>query len=325
MFRHFKLLTYILMITSCGTFVGNPKKPSDGSTPPKQMIAFPKLELDLPSNMTAADLHLTEDSSNRLLNSAAKRMDRQVRYNNNVLRRLESDAVTESGDFSGKGPDGLTSGRIEVDETATFKYRALICYNNERTLQISWNDASTKIEVVRSFAKDLLGENNGSNFMSHFTIDRTDPLKQKFRLFTNGQPWDKPLGVTDGDLLAEAMSMERAESGSHSLRLVADWYATAPADNVYQGDVYVSGVAYSTGSGEYVAYRKFSLLACPTNTLFNEANFSSPGWCIGQGIRGVGFYTDAEIAAAWTRVSNIGIEPKSSLTSINFDDTLSCP
>jgi hypothetical protein len=152
-------LTIIIALTSCGTYVGNPKKNDDNSGTKK--FAPPELEYAPPSAIATYDdsLDLNLASSNDSdFSLATNQSPEQLRLNFSILSHLKvikkSNKLVrrivhlEKINSEGKTSKMINSGALTVDYKVInedgFNSAMHVCFSRENLLYMRWNDSGKR-------------------------------------------------------------------------------------------------------------------------------------------------------------------------------------
>ena len=342
--NNLKILFLALVASGCGTVVGNPKKPKDD--PPASSIAFklPKINLELPDGLVGDDasLQLTADSTTddgddgdrSVLKSWAKRFARMTHQVDAVSARVNN-IIEKAGDravdgvlvFKKRGADHLTSGRLATLPTGgEYAYEAVLCHAGKVFSHLKWSANAERVELTRDFAANTDPADDNFALVTQIKMDRSAGIAIDFA--SQGVFPDTDVTVVDGPLLTEAAHVEQDANGDLKIRTVADNSEEAPADGVYDADRYLVGQVV-TGSTEFAGYYKGNVKACKAGFDENASDIwqavsPNPRFCIGRPPGAKKFASRAQRLETLNRLKPFGIESKSLLRAVAFEDGLSC-
>lgn len=180
-------LTIFMSLTSCGTYVGNPKKNDDNSGTKK--FTPPELEYAPPSSIAtyddSLDLNLTSsgDSGFSLANVQSPEQLRLnysilshlkvIKKSNKLIRRIVN---LEKINSEGKTSKMINSGALTVDYKVInadgFNSSMHVCFNRENLLYMRWND-SGKRETFYSAFVPVFSKTNQESILSKITSEVT--------------------------------------------------------------------------------------------------------------------------------------------------------
>jgi|GEM_PF-3486587 len=301
---------------------------------------FPAIEMDIPDEVLETDariqmprgrveaLSVTAQGSGPL-GHLVERFEKSVEHTNRMLARLNRDDIVEAGSFSGKGPDGDVSGKVEAltDDADGYDFEATVCQDGVVFQNVKWNEEATKVEVYREFNKNPLGivEATAGSLIGKMTYDATNPEAVVAVWRSTGTPWRVPTDVaaTGATAIVDYAQVVKDADGGFLIRGVNDWY-TGTFPTTPDGQNYVVGYINSDGSaGKSFGYRDTSS-AC-SSTVFSEA---SANWCLGYDLTAGAAITSGSIAAAWTTFlteHTVTVAPDTELaTAITMPTGLTC-
>ncbi len=273
---------FCMMLTACGT--------SSGTT---TNSFFPEIEMDIPDEIY--DTTARVKSADKALRTTAlmqqgsgplghlvERFEKSIDQTNRVLARLNRDAIQGAGTFTGKGPDGNMSGKVETltDDPDGYDFQATLCQDSTVFQHIRWNTEATKVLLYRDFNMNPVGiiQATTGTFIGKMTYDATDASAVTAEWRSTGTPWRLPpdIASTGDNSIVEYAQVIRDSDGGFLVRGVNDWY-TATFPTTPDGQNYAVGYIGSDGSeGKAFGYRNTST-ACNSIT-FNEA---AGNWCLG--------------------------------------------
>ena len=288
-------------------------------------IVLPTIDFSLPETISNEDkqrkLEIAGFSdSTTVIEFWASRMDRIIDKINSILTRLNAQAVEGTGSFTGKGNDGLMSGTIsELSGDPTYKYEALICYNDVGFLSIKWSDDNNRVEATRDFNITPLNRVTATNLLTRVLYTAAESTTVE--VTAHGTAWNRPARLTNEDQMTHYIYGDKTSDETITLRGVQDWYETVP--DSFTGDSYLTGKIEADNSGEFVGYRSFHEQC--SDTVFDEDAVTGASWCAGRAIGSSTRYTDEERSTAWERLQTIGIAQQSNLAVVSLNSSLSCP
>ncbi len=304
---------------------------SGGTSSSNTNSTYPTIDFELPStlSLTSDSLNLTADDTKTIIERMSDRMNRIIEQMNNVLERLNKvDQVTTGDSFVDRGPNQNLSGIITDAATNDDGYttESLLCIDGEKFLNIKWNTDKTKVFFVRNYKYNPISDPLSEDFIVEGTFVKSDTRTLTINGY--GQPWAKPLLVTDGDDINEYLVGTIDDESNFSLIGVNNWFdASAETDETGNADAYLSGELNSAGEGQFVAYRKFNTILC--DEAFDEGLTSAPGWCLGRQVGSDTRFTDDQRATAWTEIQAAISEPyiakKENLKVTELSTELECP
>jgi len=363
------LLLPILLLTcfvysSCGTIVGNPRKPvaggdtADGQNP-TAVAELPELEYSLPSTVSgvksgaqstlmlwgdptklarndSTNLQQTEDDTNddsgdnEIKNQKweAKNADGDIlrHYMRHSIRTLigvniairilkRVDALKEKGFYKGLGKEGLASGIIEkLESDADYTHRLLVCHSDKPYLQLKWNSETKKITST-NILRQTFNLPKENQFFTKLEINPGE--KRELFVKVSGKPFTLD-PKRRGDKHVAAYRIQRLANRNFLYRAVASWYDQKENDE-FPVSRYISASSGPLGVGEVAGWAS----GCPNE--FDETNVDGPGWCFGRRINATDSFVKGDLRKAIERLKAVGIEPKSSLEELGFDDNAKCP
>jgi hypothetical protein len=283
---------------------------------------FPSISFSIPSSLSLVGLGLTAEDQT-IIEMQAQRSEKVIERLNQVMERMNHDAVDGEGTFTGKGPDGLISGRIEdlEDDDDGYTHSAVICYDSNVIMHLKWTDEGTVIESVRDFSNSPMG-GEGVDMMSFVKYTKNEDDTEELVRRGHGTPWNQPPFETDGDNLTEYSVSTIDEDGTFTIKSVLDRYEDTPDEGSYEGDEYLLGVLDSTGEGEFIGYQKADTDNCEEE--FDEDESTAPGFCKGREIGDDEPFDATGLEEAWERLEAYGYVVKTDLVEVVLDDDLSC-
>jgi hypothetical protein len=354
---HVAVVAILALPLGCGTVVGNPRKPTDGTPKPTAIVyTLPELSFDVGDAGAEADpsaLALRDDAAlvedaptaegdRTVLRGWSRRLDKIVAQINALSTRVTKIAAQEreANDddvltFSGKGGDGRLSGRLEpLAGDATYAYRAVLCRDEAPFMELKWSADGKRVSLVRDFSAPSAAD--VETFALRSAIEATEDDVLKLSIRTEGE-WSDDAASTAG-YLVEASEATRDASGVIELRAVSD-FGTAKPDP-FDGGAYLVGrlspVAGPAGEGSrrkmsqaFVGYdRRFSE-RCGAG--FDEAaadlwhpDGDGPRFCLGRPAGAKRFGSVAGFHATLADLQPIGIQPKAALAPVALPAGLSC-
>ncbi|WP_141731585.1 hypothetical protein [Oligoflexus tunisiensis] len=312
-----KVLLGLALSTSlgaCGIIIGNPGNPAEGGD---QTGFVQTINYDIPTSVSGYEL--APELPDRIFEDSARRIDETIDRVNQMISRLNADAVQSVGDFTGKGADGKVSGRILelTDHPDGYVYQAVICYDSTPFQIVEWTPATGSVHTIRDHAIDPVDARRKSNMLSEITY--TKGTRSSIDVWLTATP-GQPLPGADGSHLADH-TVGTYENGTFTLAGVHNWYEEA-ATIQDEGDEYFAGLFDDAGVGEFVTYNIFRP-DCNT-TVFDEAA-DAPSWCGGRPLPDGTTYTAEQRAEAWQRLKGIAVPGKASLKVPALPSDLSCP
>ena len=341
----------LLLIASCGTVVGNPKKPKGGDTPaPVAMVyALPELDFAVPPDAAADDaaLKLTGDpdlsarGDKVVLKAWARRVDKLIKQVNAATRRVNAIASAKKTEadgtgvlhFTDQGGDGELAGRIgPVVPASGFAYEAVICHASAPWLHFKWSADGRTVSLTRNFAAKADVADETDSYLSQIVATSTDTgLTLDVR--TQGQ--DVRQSGDDGSGITERSRILRSSDGTITVASTADRYASAPGDGNFAGDSYLVARLSPRGDGgkhfdqEFVGYTKANTALCRSG--FDEEASDlwdpdrvGPRFCLGRPRGAATFPNLAAFRDTAAGLKAVGIVKKSELSNVVFDASVSC-
>lgn len=301
----------------CGTVIGNP-----GVTSEEEETSFVKtVEYDIPNTVSGYSLLQPPPGpgpggKGNIFTDSSKRIDEVIDRTNAMLKRLNSDRVNGVGDFTAKGPDGEVSGSLKALSGDTlYDYSAVLCYKKQVFQFVKWSSTSGNVYSLRNHAIDPIEARRASDMQAEITYTAGETAS--IRVLVEVTPPQVVPGA-DGRKIADLTYSTRS-AGSYTLSGVHNWHDDS-ANAYAEGDEYFIGQFNEDGVGEYLGYNRFEPGCAPS---FDEV---APAWCTGQALGSSGKYSESEKAAAATRLSAIGIQPRAELRVPTFDlSALTCP
>jgi hypothetical protein len=332
------------VFVGCGTLVGNPKRPQDGSsaTTP-QVVSLPTINFALPASLVTLGSEEESETDGlgliaarnpkfTLLHAFSDRSNRIVQGVNEVIDFLRQESVTTTGSFSGKGSQQRISGHVVESSDPIFPYEAVVCFDDEPFLRLMFDESGERLRATKEFSKGALGEKLKSEFISEIDFEKSSTGTTSIVVRTQGKfPQAKSQRLRyDGPYLFETMRYTRSRSGAFSISGVNDWSDDAlPAS--FEGDGYIVGQVAEDGTGESIGYRKASLLLCRGGFDEDAADLftalpvrGEAGWCFGQAIGSATPYSSSEKIQAMKRLESVGVTKKSELQQLKGLSEATC-
>ncbi len=326
-------------LIGCGTLVGNPKKPNDGTQSSK--IQWPVIELHFAEDITSveegATLHLIQAGNQRFtaMHAVVKRMDRTFRDINAVVAELEAENVQEIGRFSAQGPNKDVSISVQEmieAEGQAYSYEAILCASNgdgvrSPFLHMQWSKDGSRMRLVKDHKMSPWYPQNRLDFASEITLQRegdaTFVALRNFGQLSGNSP------RIDGPGIAELTKAKWDAEGNVELAATIDRFQYPAASDVFTGDSYLVGRLGSVGGGAFVGYDK-SLNRCSLGfdetreDPFVRAQSGQPGFCLGRILGEAADFGADALDSALEELRDIGIVKSSELVPVAFDQHVRC-
>ena len=300
---------------------------------------FPEIEMDIPDSVLEADARIrmpgarigslsVDVQANGPLGHLVERFEKSIGHANRMLARLNQDNIIEAGTFSGKGPDGDVSGKVEAltDDADGYDFEATVCQDGVVFQNVKWNEEVTKVLVYRDFNKNPLGvvEATNGTFIGRMIYDATDSAAVVAEWRSTGTPWRLPADIeaTGDDSIVEYAQVIKDADGGYLVRGVNDWY-TGAFPTTPDGQSYAVGYISADGSdGTGFGYRNTSS-AC-ASTVFNE---TTANWCLAHSFRTGTAISASGISSAWSVfILNYAttVPPEATLQQVSMPADLTC-
>lgn len=341
-----------LLQSSCGTIVGNPKKPpTDSGIVNPVVYQLPLIDFTVPDSAINDDegsLNLAQDngqgseaSQKTVLLTWARRLDRTVREINRLSERINSIAQSEravsAGDtltFKGKGPQKKISAKIRpLQDESGYSHEAVLCSTEKVVSHVRWDEAGKKMEVTRDFSERVEDGDSGAGVVTKLVLETTDGLTMDLATY----------GALAGDLpgeagkgFAEKAVISRDANGRITVKVVADHFDAPPAAGAFGADYYLTGrMTPDEASGgkpfaqTFVAYYSGFKLLCKGG--FDEGasdlwqpSPAGPRFCLGRPLGRKKFEDFADFVATVSALEEVGIVSKNELAPVALSEGLSC-
>ncbi|HYX34288.1 MAG TPA: hypothetical protein VE954_14390 [Oligoflexus sp.] len=311
------LLTVSSILIACGIIIGNPGNPAEGGGDASGFVQT--IDYDIPPDVSGYEL--TQEMKDGIFDDSARRIDETIDRVNQMITRLNADAVASVGDFTGKGADGKVSGRIVAltNDANGYVYQAVICYAGQPFQTVEWSPETGSVHTIRNHAIDPVDSRRSAQMLSEITYTKGTSSSIDVWLTVTTKPGQAVPGA-DGNKLADHTTGTYAD-GVFTLAGVHNWYNDA-ATIQEEGDEYFLGQFNDAGVGENVTYNVFRP---DCNTVPFDDTAAEHTWCGGRAIPGGSAYTADERVAAATRLKDIPLPGKASLKIPALPTDLSCP
>ncbi len=282
--------------------VGCGKKKDEESDAASMTIPSVAFTLPTPSGaaLTAATDVLTHYQQR--MNNVIERLNKEIEVLNNILTKLEG-----TGTFKDKGPNNNVSGTIAAGEDGTYDYSATICVGGKVFSTTTWKSDGSMVVTSRDLNNAPVTDNQ-RDLLASVSYSKAETEAVSMQMY--GEVYQTAPTGADGSYLTEYFTASKNDSGAFTISAVNDWEATKVT--TFTPDGYIVGTLNTDGSGEFVAHAK--RLSSSVTACADALNEASPTWCFGRAVGGAAPYTADEKVAAWSRLSEIGLTPKSRLS-----------
>ena len=313
---------FLLIVASCGTYVGNPKKNDDSSGTKK--FAPPELDYAPPAAIAAyddsLDLNLTSSVGGQLSEPEETSSKNQLRLNYSILNQLKiikkSNKIVrritavEKISSEGKTSRMINSGAFTVDyktiSADDFSSSMQVCYNGENLLYMRWNETG-KREIYYSGNVTLSAKGAKEKIVSRVLSEAT-ASGSKIKIESSGE-------IDDDFDAVKAFRSSFTSDIKNGEFLVSQSKAVTIDGTNYLPSRNLLSHFNKLSTGSLVFWERSCL---PTHRAPVDG---SAGWCKGTDVGSDGLYTTDEIRNQKAReLIDLGaaVVPHTELKTIEF-------
>jgi hypothetical protein len=335
-----RLFQLVVILSSCGTLVGNPKKPNP--TPGPQFVEYQLVDFTVPPTLLtdkdaslklAGETNLTAFQLPTLQSLLALRIELNVYALNAAIEYLKSQAKV-LGKFTNKGEGGKYSGVVSVADGVEYTYAATLCYEGKKALFVKWEKSGKRVYGYYDASVVTFGDREEPLINAQTEIfSEKNNGERTARIHGQGEYKVPSFLKVDGPYALETAIGRNRADGVTEVRSVNDWSSERQLNADGQGDEYITGVTDAQGDSSFVAYQKL-LPACSKGFDESDSKLFEPtaafgaakGFCVGK-VGNQGRDVQANyFKAKLPDLKAIGIVRKSELKMLAFPaEAAECP
>lgn len=312
----------LLLISGCGTYAGNPKKPTpvpdEGANKREEVIELPEINFEPPESLTEEEggLGLVESEFPTGSRAVLKRVKIAVRQFNLIVKRLNKKIVHLNKAFNDDESSAKVRGRA-VRIEASNELRFTLCRNGKPAMQLTWAQDLSKISLIRDHGQTV-GDSADqvTEFVSALELDRSSG-KTRLTFDHAGIPLEAADNDQNAKFLNEHTVWEE-EGPQVQVATIADWYLeNGMGQGKIDANFYAQVAVGNSSSWEGIGSRRGKCGVKPAEVELKWPN----DWCFASKRDGSGpaqALEDSKVQALRSAYEKLGLLSGENLKSPEF-------